>query len=282
MPRYERILPLVGILLMGLALILVVERIHALTIDVPLPQGSTASVSIAWLVMFFLLIVAAIGAESIQREAEHGEVDQAGGGRQRLHLDAWIMPVLIILTAFLFLRLNSLLVRSLGLAVVGLLLLVALVAPHYRDDERALQRVLGRQALVVLVFFVGFFLYGAIYALKLRSLFSATAIVVLTFLLAWVLLRWERPKTGASGQALLLYAAVVGLGVGEVTWPLNYWVIEGLIGGTFLLVAFYVLVNIVRHHVRDSLSLRMVWEYILVGLLCVAAIALYAFRLRLF
>ena len=278
MPRYERILPLWGVVVMGLGLILLVERINTLTFVVHLPNGAIASISIAWLILFFLLILAVVGSEALQREADYANLeDRPSGWRQPLHLDAWIMPLLITLTTFLFLRLlDSMVARSVGRALAGLFLLVALVAQHYGRDERPRIRSLGRQAIAVLVYLNAFFLYGAIYAPKLRSLFSATAIVLLSFMLAFVLLRRFAPP----GRSSLLYAAVVGLCVGEVTWPLNYWVIEGMIGGIFLLVVFYTLSNLARHHLQEKLTLRTALEYIVVGLFGVGLIGLYAFWFR--
>lgn len=296
MPRYERILPLVGVTVMGLGLILLVEGINTLTFALSLPNGAVATVSIAWLVLFFLLILVAVGTESIQREAEYaGMEDRPSGWRQPLHLGDWIMPLLITLTTFLFLRLlGSLVIRSIGLAIAGLFLLSAFIAQHYRNDERPRLRRLSGYALDVLVHENALFLYGAIYVLKLRSLFSATALVLLSFLQAFVLLRRlghspqehtdSLPGAGrlepARRWAPLVYAAVVGLCVGEMTWPLNYWVVEGMVGGVFLLTVFYALVNLARHHLQGTLTRRIVFEYVLVGLLGFAAVGGFALLYR--
>ena len=268
MPRYERILPLLGVILMGLGLILLVERINTLTFAVPLPAGFEARVSIAWLVLFFLLVVMAIGAEAVRQEA--GESTLAPPATRRLHLHpaCWTMPVLVTLSSFLFLRLLSgVLVRSLGLAVTGFLLLAVLIAQHYEQDERPGARNASRLVLEIAVYLDAFFLYGAIYTVKVRSLLSATSIVVLTFLLAFELLRRLEPR-----RQVRIYAALLGLCVGEVTWPLNYWPIGGLLGGAFLLVGFYVLVNLVRDELSGSLSPRAILAYVLLGLLSMGAI----------
>jgi hypothetical protein len=300
MPRYERILPLVGITLMGLGLILLVEGINTLTFTLALPSGAVATVSIAWLVLFFLLILVALGTENIQREAEYaGMEDRPSGWRQPLHLGDWIMPLLITLTTFLFLRLlGSLSIRAIGLAIASMLLLGTFIAQHYRNDERPRLRRLSSYALDVLVHVNALFLYGAIYVLKLRSLFSATSLVLLSFLQAFVLLRWSPhgqqaasqeytdslPSTGRTEPAKrrnpLIYAAIVGLCVGEMTWPLNYWVVEGMVGGVFLLTIFYSLVNLSRHHLQGTLTRRIVFEYVLVGLLGFAAVGGFALLYR--
>jgi hypothetical protein len=59
----------------------------------------------------------------------------------------------------------------------------------------------------------------------------------------------------------LLYAAAVSLAVGEITWALNYWPLNGLLGGAFLLAAFYLLVGVLSHHLQNRLTRRLVAEY---------------------
>ncbi len=272
MPRYERLFALVGIVLMGLGLILLVERIHTLTVSFPLPGELQARISIAWLVLFFLLIVVAVGTSSLRHESQ----DHPSGGRFiRLHPVAWITPMLLTLTTFLFLRLlHSILARSLGLVIAGLLLFLALIAQQYSYDERPRVRRLSYFFLDVLMYAISFFLYGAIYGLKVRSLFSATPIVLLTFLLGFGFLYRIAPL-GQAG----LYAAVVGLCVGEITWPLNYLPISGLIGGAFLLVVFYAMLNLARHQLQGTLIWQIALEYIGVALLAIALIGLYVFLL---
>ncbi len=239
---------------------------------IPPEERLEVDVSIAWMILFFLLLVVSVGVEFSRPEEE--EVLPAGRHR-RLDPVAWIGPVMLTLTAFLFLRLLAGLVeRSVGLGVVALVLLGELVALHYRHDERPWVREWSYFFLDLALYLTAFFLFGAIYALRLRSLFSATMLVLLAFFLALALLR----RFASRGQALL-YAAGVGLAVGEITWPLNYWAIGGLSGGAFLLVVFYVLVSLSRHHFRGKLTARLLWEYGLVLLLAIVLLALQTFGL---
>lgn len=238
-------------------------------------MGFEARVSIAWLILFSLLVVMIVGAESLYHTEEEVEAAVAPRRRLRFHLHpvTWILPGLLTLSAFLFLRLlRSIAARSVGLGVAGLLLFVALLAQHYSRDERPQVRLMSRQGLDVLAYLAAFFLYWSIYTLKLRSLISATSIVLLTVMLAYVMLQWFGQR-----RQILPYAAVVGLCVGEITWPLNYWAISGLSGGTFLLVIFYTVSNLVRHHLQGTLTARVAVEYIGVGLLGSAVIGFYAF-----
>lgn len=274
MPRYERMLPFVGVVVMGLGIILLSERVHTLTVAVPLPGGASAVFSIAWLILFSLLLVLIVGTEAMQREEADVEVPWRTR-RLRLHPVAWTLPVLVTTAAFLFLRwLGNLAARAVGLGVAGLYLVAVLVAQHYSGDEREQVRRSSERALELMVYPTAFFLYSAVYALKVRSLFSATSIVLLSYLLAHSILR----RTGSRTEVRWT-AAVISLCIGEITWPLNYWAIGGLLGGAFLLVAFYLLVNLARQALAGTLTWRVALEYLVVGLVGMAAIAAALFGL---
>lgn len=268
MPRYERILPLIVLVLMSMGLILLVQDINTLTLPIHLSAEVDLYVSIAWLILLLLLVVIAIGTESVQ--------PVEGGVRptRRLHPEAWIVPVLLVLATFLFLGgpVFSLVARGIGLVILGAFLLATLIAQHYRQDERPAARNWSNLTLDLLVYVTAFFLYSAIYGQRVRSLFSATSIVVFTFLLSLTLLH----RHGTRAQTRL-YAAVIGLCVGEVTWPLNYWVVSGMFGGAFLIFVFYALANPARLHLQGKLTWRATLEYILVGLVGIAGIGIYAF-----
>ncbi|MGC8874618.1 MAG: hypothetical protein ACP5SI_09275, partial [Chloroflexia bacterium] len=252
---------------MGLGMILLSERIHTLTVTLPLPGGASAVVSIAWLILFSLWIVVIVGSETVQRDESELEAPWRPR-RIRLHPAAWILPILVTTAAFLFLRwVGDRVVRAIGLGIAGLVLVGVSVAQHYTYDEREQVRRLSEQVLETLVYPTAFFLYSAIYALKVRSLFSATSIVLLSYLMAYTMLRKIGPQARARTAA-----AIISLCVGEVTWPLNYWAIGGLFGGTFLLLVFYLLLNLVRQGLLGRLTWRVALEYLLVGLLGMAAI----------
>lgn len=268
MPRYERILPLIGIVLMGMGLILLVGEINTLILPIFLTGDTEVRVSVAWLILFLLLVVVAIGTESVQRDDA-----EEPAGRRRLHPVSWILPMLLPLAAFLFLGgpVFDLLARAVGLGLLGALLLAVFIAQHYGHDAQPAVRNWSYLIQDLLVYVTAFFLYSAIYGQRVRSLISATSIVVLTFLFAVALLH------RLDKRASLLYAAVIGLGVGEITWPLNYWVISGMFGGVLLLAAFYALVNPARYQLQGQLTWRMVAEYVAVGLLIIAGVGFYGF-----
>ncbi|MBI3973631.1 MAG: hypothetical protein HY332_20340 [Chloroflexi bacterium] len=85
--------------------------------------------------------------------------------------------------------------------------------------------------------------------------------------------RHLRLREGAAWRRTLVYAAVAALAAGEITWALNYWPINGLLGGAFLLAAFYFLTGIFTQQLLQRLSARVVAEY---GTVAVAAVLLIA------
>jgi hypothetical protein len=77
-----------------------------------------------------------------------------------------------------------------------------------------------------------------------------------------------------SWRRTLLYASVTGIGVGEVTWALNYWPLNGLQGGAFLLAVYYFVTGILTYALHARLRLRVTLEY---GVITLAGLLLIAF-----
>ena len=72
----------------------------------------------------------------------------------------------------------------------------------------------------------------------------------------------------------MTYGGIIGLVLGQVTWALNYWVLPGLTGGLLLLLIFYLLVGIAQQGLQDRLTARVMWEFVVFGLIAVTLIAL--------
>jgi hypothetical protein len=66
---------------------------------------------------------------------------------------------------------------------------------------------------------------------------------------------------------VLLYSAVIALAAGEITWALNYWPLNGLFGGAFLLACYYFLAGTLSLHLQNRLTARLVGEYATVALM---------------
>ncbi len=215
---------------------------------------------LAVLLVLVLMIVVSASFDLIVRSA----------GRDRPAWDQFILPNLLVVGAALFLRL----VASgggiaVGLALFGVLLVLVVWAEQHHwlgtTDHRW-----STLALVVIGYIVVFALYAAIYQLKVRTLFNAPAIVTVTFLISVRLIRLNDDLL--PYLRLAPYAAFAALVVGEVTWALNYWPLNGLLGGAFLLTVLYFLVQVLGQHLAGRLTLRILAEHGAISLFAAALI----------
>ena len=205
-------------------------------------------------------------------------------GEARYHPtpDLFILPAAVVVGGVLFISHLANAPEASGIAIVaGLAVLAALLFAVFwaevvslsgRARREVAERRVPEAALVVIVYVAAFLLYAAIYQSKTRSLFSAPAIIVVTVLLALRQLRLTA-ESAPLPQALV-FAGVVALAAGEVTWALNYWPLNGLLGGAFLLASFYFLIGVFTHHLQGRLTRRLLAEYGAVSAASVVAITL--------
>jgi hypothetical protein len=195
-------------------------------------------------------------------------------GEARYHptADLFILPAALVVGGVLFLQLVSTgPVIVTGLAVFAGLLFTVFWAEHSIRLGLADRRA-AETALTAIGYVAAFVLYTAVYQSKARSLISAPAIIAITLLLAGRQFRLAQeamePEAPTPRRSFLpawprtlLYAVVVALAAGEITWALNYWPLNGLFGGAFLLSAFYFLVGVLSHYLQNRLTSRLVLEY---------------------
>ena len=187
---------------------------------------------------------------------------------ERLGLTLWILPAALTWAAGLALvlwRPDDLLLAR-GLPLLGGLLVGLSIFAQDREiavsEDVAESATLPKQLLSLLTYLAAFGLFTLVYQIKERSLISATTTAFVAAVLSLVLLR----GAGASRQRTVLYAALIGASLGEVTWALNYWVVRELVGGAVLLLIYYVLVGLIEIVLRGELSRRLLAEYLGVGI----------------
>lgn len=243
MANTERLVVLVALVLVGLA--------FSLAIEPPL----------MWLLAAILVALVCVGTDYLIHM--HWRVHIR---RRRYAVTLWILPALVVLAATLFLRLplfsNGVAVAA-GLVVTGILLALVIVG-EYRtlDTEDPLYNT-ARFILNIISYLTVFALFTAIYSTKARSLVTATAITIVSALLALELLHGVEARISRAW----LFAAVCGLMMGEITWAVNYWTIPGLVGGIFLLLSFYTVTGLVQNHLAGLLERRLAVEYGMVTVL---------------
>lgn len=282
--RTERVFILTAVLIVGLGLMLAVSG------GVANAGGTAQNTLLLWVMTVALLLIAATGALWLTQGARAGAGTDGALPATRL----WFLPVpleavLPGLTAVGFVLFVQLFEG--GVAQVSVLVLAALTfGGLFWAQAHALNTSdpyfgLAQTLLNIAAHVCAFLLFSTIYALKLRSLYSATATGIVTFLLIFELLSRDAAWHSALNQAvegrrstIALLSAVSAMLVGELTWALNYWAaLTTLVDGAFLLVAFYVIFGMLSHYVDRSLNRRMMLEFGVVGAIAIVAVFASAF-----
>ncbi len=259
---YRNASVLVAIVLLGLAISNLVELPIPIVSFAALGSPTVLYLSPSWVVGGVLVALVASGSYSLARSRP--EV------RSRGHLYALTfagLPSAVTVVALFSLRLLAPWTSfGAGLLLTGLLLAAIFVAHYHLFQEGS--SLPAYWGLNLAVYGVAAFLYVVIYAMKVRSLLSASGISLLSAALAVETLRGEEPKRS------WLYALICGLIMGQITWTLNYWGVGALAGGSVLLLTFYLVVGLARQHLQGRLGKGNVAEFVLLAGL--GAVILYA------
>ena len=122
---------------------------------------------------------------------------------------------------------------------------------------------------IALIFFV------TIYSARLRSIISATGVLLVSGVLTLELLRKGEDKV----LPIWLYAGIAGILMGELTWALNYCAIDARVGGAFLLLIFYVLTGLAQQYLWHRLNRRVVIEF---SIVCASGLLILSGLIRAF
>lgn len=226
--------------------------------------GSQASVEFsgAWLFALLLSVMTAAGVESIMR------------AHPRVHLSAtqytvilWILPCILVAGAALSLPLmrDSAVLAFLTIAGAGVFLVLVVLGEYLTIDLQDRAYAFARLGLNLAVYLAALALFQSIYAFKLRSILSAPLIGVVAALLALELLRSSEQDV----RRTWLYAATIGLSMGEALWAINYWNAGALLGGLTLLITFYLLTGFAQQYLLRKLNWHTILEFALVTALVV-------------
>lgn len=272
-PRYDRIVSLVLVVVLGLAVVLLID-INPNILRARL-GGDLPTITVSWLLIASLVIITSAGADLLARSHPQMQTRPL----PTLHLGIvtveiapgfWILPSFSVIGSFAFFRLFSVSLQGLAfvlaLIAAGGLLLIVLVSQHYALDRDAATSRRARLVLQVISYLLAFSCFSAIYFTRFRTLYAATLIGWVGTLLAYELLRWT------PHRRLMWLALLVGLVLGEATWALNYWPASFLLGGTLLLVIFYISTGLLHHQLGGTLQRRLLLEYGLLGSGLLAAV----------
>jgi hypothetical protein len=201
-------------------------------------------------------------------------VVRLGGQRFEFAPFSWILPSLLVVGTYLFLRLfDNYPVQIVGTIISSLALIVVIIAQYYTVGRQ--ERLYGwaNIGLNLTTYLAGFLIFSAIYVNKWRALQSAPLVALTSFLLAYELLRQSK----ANSRTVMTYAGVVALIMAQVTWALNYWLLNVLVGGVMLLLIFYIIVGILQAYLTTNLNKAILREYFIVGLFTLLLIVVSIF-----
>ena len=170
----------------------------------------------------------------------------------------WMLPGLLVVLASQTLGwAPDPLMWGIGLLAVGLFLWLTIMAEFRQilPDWRAYRWAYLWQQIIGYSLALAFFI--VIYQTRSRSALSATMIFLVSGMIALSLLR-QNPETISKTW---LFAAIIGLILGQITWALNYWRAGTLSVGLLLLLIFYVLTGLAQQQLWHRLSRRTVWEF---------------------
>lgn len=181
----------------------------------------------------------------------------------------WVLPAVTVLSVVLFLGVyrGTTAISSGALIAFGGLL-AGTISRHLMMDSVERVRERARLVYTLVVHGVAFLGLAMIYINKVRSLFSASAVLLIGVLLFIALTEGEDELFNRR----LVYALVGGIMLGQVTWGLNYWQAAGWTGGAVLLIFFYLYGGLILTHLRRSVDFRDVAEYASVALIAFAIV----------
>ena len=208
-----------------------------------------------WVLGALMVAMTAFGTDLVIRgEAGARRIDR------RYSLTFWILPSLTTLAAATAIpRLYETPSGWIaGLVLLGLLLALIIAAELHTIDLNGAHYRTARLGLNVATYGAAFALYATIYGFQVRGLLSMPAVIAVTFPLALELLRGTEEQL----ETTWLYAGVVALAVGQVTWALNMWGVSALAGGGLMLLVFYTFTGMAQQHLSDRLNGRVVAEFV--------------------
>jgi hypothetical protein len=174
---------------------------------------------------------------------------------------SWVLPALLSgLVVYAVHQAPTVRVWSGGVLVVGLMVSLSVGAEFIALSTEDARYTRARLGLNLLAYLLAFFLFYFTYQTRARSLITATATTLASFLVALDLLS----VADVGVERVAVYAAAVGLIVGEVTWALNYWQLNNWAGAFSILLVFYVVSGIAHQYLLERLTARVLVEFALV------------------
>lgn len=221
------------------------------------PQGRSY-----WLAGFAVVILVAILFQVFDRDMDYA-LSTAEARKVRYEPASelptgWIFPMATTAGVVMLFGVYHGVTAIAGIPVgTAAVLTAGTITRRFLFDPDPLVRQRARGIYTLLIHGVAFLVLSMIYINKVRSLFSATAVLFFGVLL---LLQVTEGEDALFGRRLV-YALVGGVMLGQITWVLNYWKATGWTGGAALLIFFYLAAGLIAAQLRRGVAARDVAEY---------------------
>lgn len=111
-----------------------------------------------------------------------------------------------------------------------------------------------------------FFLYHVIFSFNLLYLWNGVVVFLISFPLVLQLL-WSIEMADKVSMAVWVQSFVISLVLGELALSFSFWPAPTTIWSLSLSSAMYVLLGLTTQHLKGRMNKRLVWEYILIGIM---------------
>lgn len=208
-----------------------------------------------WLLLALTALMA-LGADGIIRSHPGGDFRTPADTSPCL-----FVPVLFTISAGLFLEDVILGYWAVpAVAGAGVLMGAALYAEHVSVEPSSPSFPVARFVLNVITYLTAFGFYAVVYGFDVDLAPAAISVGLVSMLLAIEIFR----EAEADPVRALVFAAVIGVIVGEARWVLYFVPLDGFLAGVFLLLIFYLTTGVISHYLTDHLDHAVLAEFALV------------------
>jgi hypothetical protein len=207
-------------------------------------------------ILFVLTVLVGLGTDGIIRAHPRGQFASVADTAPHL-----FVPVLFALSAGLFLE-DVVLGYWAIPAVAGAAVLMGatLYAEHIAVDTHDPSFPSARFVLNLVTYLAAFGFFSVVYGFDVELLPAAVSLGLVTTLLSIEVFR----DAEADPIRALVFAAVVGVIIGEARWVLYFLPLDGFLAAVFLLLVFYLSTGVISHYLTDHLNMAVLLEFALV------------------
>lgn len=110
-----------------------------------------------------------------------------------------------------------------------------------------------------------FFIYTVISAFHFLFIFNGLIVLVISYPLILQVI-WHLKMEDRVGSTELIQSFILSLCLGELALIFSFWPIVSTIWSLGMASAMYILLGLSTHHLRERLTSRIVWEYLIIGM----------------